>query len=113
VTTVATTPTAIATFAAALTALATAITATFAATITALTALTTAIAAFAAALTVLQPLEGAAQFVNFAFVAGLLNLRDLQHFEDVFHRLERLLQGTNHLLDIANRLVNRRTWRAL
>jgi hypothetical protein len=80
------------------------------------TALATALAtitAFAAALTVLQPLEGAAQFVKLAFVAGFLNLRDLQHFENVFHRRERFLQGTDDLLDVANGLVNRRTLRAL
>jgi hypothetical protein len=71
-----------------------------------------AFAAFAATVAVLQPLDGAAQFVNFALVAGFLNLCDLQHLQNILHRLQGFFQGSDDLLHIVDGLVNRRALRA-
>ncbi len=67
-----------------------------------------AFGALAGALGVLQALDGAAEFVNFALVASLLDLRDFEHFEDVFHRLQGLLQRGDDMFHVLDGIVNRR-----
>lgn len=66
-----------------------------------------AFGAFAGALGVLQALDGAAEFVNLSLVASLLDLRDFEHFEDVFHRLQGLFQRGDDLFYVLDGIVNR------